>query len=195
MPDPAQTRRRPRRRPSRAAASRSAAPRPGGSAHRMSGLSGERPPSPPLSHGGGRIPTPPPLPSTIPPGNRTPSPAADRKPAGLPNRAAMNLPPMAEEIADTEPPAPLKPSVGRQSARRARATAGPHRAGRTAAPSKASQPTKSVPAAKGVPAAKASAAAKAAPDSIPAGWADQAAVAAVPARALALLGWSRLRCF
>ena len=102
---------------------------------------------------------------------------------------------MAEEIADTEPPAPLKPSVGRQSARRARATAGPHRAGRTAAPSKASQPTKSVPAAKGVPAAKASAAAKAARTRFQRVGPIRRRLPPFPARALVLLGWSRLRCY
>ena len=96
---------------------------------------------------------------------------------------------MAEEIADTEPPAPLKPSVGRQSARGVPVPPpGRTAPGRTAAPSKASQPTKSVPAAKGVPAAKASAAAKAGPDSIPAGWADQAAVAAVPRKGFGAVG-------
>lgn len=166
------------------------APRPGGSAHRMPGLSGDRPPSPPASHGGGRIPTPPPLPSTIPPGNRTPSPAADRKPAGLPNRAAMNLPPMAEEIADAEPAAPPpKPSVGRQSARSVPVPPpGRTAPGRTAPPAKSSQPAKSVPSAKGIPAAKASNPTKAVQDAIPPGWADQAAVAAVPRKGFGPIG-------
>jgi serine/threonine protein kinase len=154
------------------------APRPGGSAQRMSALSGERPPA---SHGGGRMPTPPPLPSTIPPGNRTPSP----KSAGLPNRAAMNLPPMAEEIAETPP----KPSVGRQSTRGVPASPpGRTAPGRSAAPSKASQLAKSVPAAKGIPASKASNPTKASPDAIPPGWADQAAVAAVPRKGFGPIG-------
>jgi len=169
-------------------------PRPGGSAHRMPGLSAERPPGAPASsHPGVRVPTPPPLPSSIPPGNRTPSPPADRKPSGLPNRAAMNLPPMADEIDDNEAAAlPVtRPVVGRQSARSLPAPGRSAPAPGRSAPAKSSQMAKSVPAAKGVPAAKASVAQKAAPaaaaGAIPAGWADDDA-AAIPKRSFGPIG-------
>jgi len=168
------------------------APRPGGSAHRMAGLSGDRSAGPASSHPGLRVPTPPPLPSSIPPGNRTPSPAPDRKPSPLPNRAAMNLPPMADELPDSESAAmPVtRPVVGRQSTRN---IAPPGRSapppGRSA-PGRASQMGKSVPNAKGIPAAKASTAQKIAPEAagnIPAGWADEDA-AAIPRRSFGPVG-------
>ncbi len=65
--------------------------RAGGSAHRMPGLSGERAPSTPSPSHGGRVPTPPPLPSAIPPaGSRTPGPPPEKKPNNIPNRAALS---------------------------------------------------------------------------------------------------------
>ena len=160
------------------------AARPGGSAHRMPGLSGERSTSPAPSHGDGRVPTPPPLPSSVPPASRTPGPAADRRPAAIPNRGAMQMPPLAEEIPDDPADAlPVtKPQVGRQGGR----TIPPP--GRTAPPksSHASRPLpgKSNPGTKAVPVQKAP---QKAANNIPPGWADDAA-AAIPKRGFGPIG-------
>ncbi len=126
------------------------------------------------SNFGARVPTPPPLPSSIPPGNRTPSPPPDRRPAPIPARAAANLPPLAEEIDEADALPVTKPVVNRQSAR---AVPVPVRTspGRTA-PGR-STAAKSVPAARGMPATRASAAKMAAPGAgaIPANWAEEEA--------------------
>jgi len=173
-------------------------PRPGGSAQRMAALSSDRPPATAGSHLGVRVATPPPLPSSIPPATRTPGPPDDRKPTALPNRAAMNLPPMADEIPDNEAPLPVtKPLVGRQSARSIPAP------GRTASSPGRTSPGrtstgKSVANEKGIPSAKASttkaSTTKASTikpvgkaDGLPPGWADEEALA-VPKKSFGPVG-------
>lgn len=162
--------------------------RPGGSAHKLPGFSGDRPMAASASnHGVGRVPTPPPLPSSVPPATRTPGPPPDKKPGPIPNRAAFQLPPMAEEIEAT----PAAPPVGRG----ARASA--PLPSRSAQPARHAPAAKSVPNAKGIAAAKSMPAAKpvpgakpvkqAAPESIPSGWADEE-LAAVPTRTFGPIG-------
>jgi serine/threonine-protein kinase len=152
----------------------------GGSAGRMPPVA-EKPPSAKSSNLGVRVPTPPPLPSSIPPGNRTPGPPPDRKPAPLPTRASTNrnddLPPMAEEIDEGANLPVTRPVVSRQSARgmpvQAPARVAP---GRTApSPGRAATAAKPVTAAKGAPAARASAAkvATSGAGAIPANWVDE----------------------
>jgi serine/threonine protein kinase len=158
----------------------------GGSAGRMPPVA-ERPPAAKSSNLGVRVPTPPPLPSSIPPGNRTPGPPADRKPAPLPTRAATNrnddLPPIAEEIDEADNLPVTRPVVSRQSARgmpvQAPARVAP---GRTAPPPGRATAPKSVPATKGAPAARASAAkmATSGAGAIPANWVDEDADGKAP---------------
>jgi serine/threonine protein kinase len=151
---------------------------PRASASRLPTPSPERPPAARSSNMGVRVPTPPPLPSSIPPGNRTPGPPPDRKPAGLPTRAAArdNLPPIAEEIDEAEALPVTRPVVSRQSARGVPAPpAGRMAPGRTAPPPGRASAAKSVPAARGIPGTRASAPKMAASGAgaIPANWVEE----------------------
>jgi serine/threonine-protein kinase len=151
----------------------------GGSAGRMPPVA-ERPPAAKSSNMGVRVPTPPPLPSSIPPGNRTPGPPPDRKPAPLPTRAATNnlknndLPPLAEEIDEADALPVTRPVVSRQSARGVPVPARTS-PGRTASSPGRTAPGKPAAPVKGAPAARASAVKMAASGAgaIPANWVDE----------------------
>ena len=150
----------------------------GGSAGRMPPVA-ERPPAAKSSNMGVRVPTPPPLPSSIPPGNRTPGPPPDRKPAPLPTRAATNnknndLPPIAEEIDEADALPVTQPVVSRQSARGAPV---PTRTspGRTASSPGRTALGKPAAPVKGAPATRASAVKMPASSAgaMPANWVDE----------------------
>jgi serine/threonine protein kinase len=161
------------------------AARVGGSAHKMGGLSGDRASS---SNHGGRVPTPPPLPSRVPPASRTPGPPPDKKPAGIANRAGSALPPMAEEIDDDADSLPVtQPQVGRQGGRSV-PLPGRSAAGKSAPSAKSSPAARTAPN-KAAPGARASAQHKLPQrgEAIPPGWADDDA-AALPKKSFGPIG-------
>src|SRR5262249_29390742 len=89
--------------------------RAGGSVHKMAGLSGERGPATPApGQGAGRIPTPPPLPSALPP------PARGSRPPAPPPAARGRGPPAPEEQEANNPPHPrgVRPTADGRGDRR-----------------------------------------------------------------------------